>query len=202
MRSNKFLLINVTTQHVKLQNSDASVDLITQKRCVNRCDIFPGYKKFLHFCIKINGDSAKNILSKSGAINFFVELLDDFSICWHRVAIVCGGSMIIGYFALISLRYTIRFIVWFTYVSIVVTTACVSITFMTMYIKNMKIADKATKRNYLIAAGVAGIITCVLIVCVYFARHQINYVIRLFIVASKVFQDVPQLLFQPLLVSL
>lgn len=201
MTKNRYMLINAT-HNVK----NYSI-IITHQRCVEKCDLYPGYKKVINYCVFVNAsndpDAATNRMEASGVFNFFEELANDFSICWPHILLICFAACVFSYLVLIMLRHITAFVVWFAYSLLIITFVLISAYTWFLYLSLPKEDNgDGQKMIYLGIAIVVSIFTIIAIGVFYRMRNKIKLVIQLFKEASKTLIDMPQLIFEPIIVRL
>lgn len=193
----KFLLVD------RSENPNNPENPYINRRCVERCDLYPNFRTFLNRCVKNKQDetSTTNLLSKTGISDFFQDVGEDLTQCWREIIYVCIISFAFSFLILVMFRFLVGCVVWIILMASVVVGVIATIFLWVKYAEFKREAGADRENTYLTAAIIATILTICIIVVIVLMRNRIKLVIQLFIEAAKALSDLPYLLFEPFLVS-
>lgn len=152
-------------------------------KCVDRCP--PGYKDVADYCFKFETPD-----TKGRNINNDIErAVKTLKATWYYIIAICFVAFIFSYIFLILFRHAAAYVIWIINIGFVLLTFAVAIVFLTV-VKSPPAA---------IVFVVMGLILLVML-CVFAKR--ISLVAKLFKEASKALIDVPEIMFEPILVRI
>lgn len=127
------------------------------------------------------------------------NISQDLSQTWASICASCFVALIFSYILIILLRYATKYVIWIMLYGIVFLFFIAAIVLLVTSVLSSSNAKKELSVGQLIAAAVFAIIGLVIGIILCCFRRRIRLVIQLFKEASKVLEDIPTLLVEPLL---
>ncbi|CAO1437826.1 unnamed protein product [Diamesa serratosioi] len=197
-RNLKYLLVE------KSENTQKPDDPYLHRQCVERCENVSGYRTFFNRCIpmKVNAQPVESLLSRTGMVSFFQEVSEDLTECWREMIYACIVAFVFSFIVLVMFRYVVGFIVWFVLLATVFASIFATIFLWIKWQQHRKDDDTEKTKLYLVTAIIATVATIIISLIILVMRKRVKLVIQLFKEAGTAINDMPMLLFEPLLTFL
>jgi len=177
----------------------------TVRKCVENCNVEPGFTKVFNRCIPSKNDSSiTQFFSKSGVRDFFQEVSEDLHLCWKEILYLCLIAFVMSLILLFLFRFVAGFVVWFVLAAAVVTSIAGTIYLWVMWRqKHNSIygseVEQRKETSYFYYAIISTIISLIILLLVWVMRKRIQLVVQLFHEAGKAVSAMPMVLSTPIM---